>query len=89
MSAMNAASRPNACEKMPPIPAPTASITPQLLPNKAFAWRSSSGSRAKFGIAASSAGRTNAASAAIEPWATNAIQIRESPISKKLAAAIA
>ena len=71
------------------MPAPAANIIPQLLPKIAFACRNSSGFLAKFGIAASSAGRTNAASAAIEPWATNAIQIRESPINKKLAAAIA
>ena len=68
--------RPNAWLNNPPSPAPTASITPHVEPIRAFALRSSSSSRARFGIAASMHGLTKAASAATSPWNTNATQMR-------------
>jgi hypothetical protein len=61
MSATNVAVRPKASEKNPPTAAPANVIAPQLDPKSAFDWRSSSGSLARFGIAAFTAGVTNAA----------------------------
>jgi len=89
MSAMNAAVRPNASANTPPNPAPTASMTPQLEPKSAFARRNSSGERARLGTAASTAGRTNAARAAMSPCATNAIHTVPSSTKSRPHAAIA
>ena len=86
-SAMIAARRPNAWLNTPPRPAPTASMTPHVDPNRALALRSSSGERARLGTPASIAGLTNAASAAIRPWNTKATQMRSASSSSRPQAA--
>ena len=88
-SATIAAVRPNVWLNSPPRPAPTASMTPHVEPNRALAVRSSSGVRARLGTAASIAGLTNAARAATAPWNTKATQMRSSASSSRPDAASA
>ena len=78
-SAMNAASRPNAAANTPPSAAPSASITPQVLPVIAFAMRRSSSLSTRFGMDADVDGPTKEASAAMSPWKRNAVHTR--PVS--------
>ena len=75
--ATKAAGRPNTLLNQPPAAAPSASITPHVLPNNALACRNSSGLRARFGTPASMAGFTNAASALMLHWNTNSGHTRE------------
>ena len=73
--AMNAALRPKAAAKIPPSAAPTASMTPHVLPNNALALRRSSSLSVRLGTDALVHGPTNEASPAMMHWATKVIQI--------------
>ena len=82
-SATNAASRPKTAANAPPIAAPMASMAPQVEPNRAVAFFSSSSSRARFGTAACDAGTTNAPNAAMVAWARKASQTRPGPTPRR------
>ena len=71
--AMNAASRPKAHANRPPTPEPTAAITPHIAPKSDVAVRVSSALRARFGMAACTAGATKAASPAMSDTLMNAM----------------